>query len=185
LAVESVLFKPPRFCGIQNLGLESSAICEDYYSAFWGRYYMLKSRILILGLSLASACATAPAATVHAEGEHAKPAQVSEVERRADAKQTLSANPDTVAVYAKGMCCPSCAIGIRVKLSSLVFVDSERFDGGIKLNAKTQLVTVAIRPGQAVNRQALSLMVRRAGFDPVDYFWLENGELKGEPLSRN
>jgi hypothetical protein len=146
---------------------------------------MLKTRIMVLFLAVVSACATAPAGTVQAQAKHAEAAKVSAAERRADAEQMLGTNPNTVAVYAKGMCCPSCAIGIRVKLSSLAFVDSQRFDGGIKLNAKTQLVVVAVRPDTVVDRQGLSLMVRRAGFDPVDYFWLENGELRDESLSEN
>jgi hypothetical protein len=68
-------------------------------------------------------------------------------------------------------------------MSDLACVDNKRLNGGIKLNAKTQLVTVAIRDGKGVDREALSLAVRSAGFDPVALFWLKDGAIQREALA--
>ena len=50
-------------------------------------------------------------------------------------------------LYVKGMTCPSCAIGIRVKLSKLDFVDGSRFKRGIEMDCNNQLLTVALKDG--------------------------------------
>ena len=73
--------------------------------------------------------------------------EISAIEREA-AAQIAVKSPDTVALYAKGLCCASCAIGIRKKVSVLSFVDTTRFNQGIELDPKTQLVRIAIKPGQ-------------------------------------
>ena len=137
----------------------------------------LKSTVFAFSF-FALSCASAPTSST-------KPAvsQTSSAERLANAKETLKANPNSVAIYARGIVCPSCAIGIRVKMSDLACVDNKRLNGGIKLNAKTQLVTVAIRDGKGVDRDALSLAVRRAGFDPVALFWLNDTVIQREPLA--
>jgi hypothetical protein len=128
---------------------------------------------------LSSALLFAGCATV-SSSDNAGPeaSAVSATERRADAQQTLAANLNTVAVYARGIVCPSCAIGIRVKLSSLDWVDRTRLNGGVKLNAKTQIVTIAIAEGKSVNRDTLTQAVRSAGFDPIELFWLHDGKLE-------
>ena len=50
------------------------------------------------------------------------------------------------------------------------------------LDAKTQLVTVAVKQGQAVNQPALSRAIDDAGYDPIHLYTLENGELQTMPI---
>jgi len=65
------------------------------------------------------------------------------------AKAKLESGPDMVTIYAKGLCCPSCAIGIRKKVGKLDFVDTKRLKKGVELDAKMQLATVALKKGQS------------------------------------
>ena len=67
-------------------------------------------------------------------------------------------------------------------LSKLEFVDDARFRKGIELDAKTQLVTVAIKKGKEVDKSALSRAVDDAGYDPIHLYTLENGKLRTQPI---
>ena len=97
---------------------------------------------------------------------------------RADvALKTLKANPGTVIVFAKGLCCPSCAVGVRTKVKPLAFVDSSRLEDGVTLDAKHQLATIAVKKGKAVSPKALGAAVDSAGYDPVRLYTLRRGKL--------
>ena len=67
-------------------------------------------------------------------------------------------------------------------LSKLEFVDTERFKKGVVLDARTQLVTVAVKEGQTVNKSTLSRAIDDAGYDPIHLYLLENGELQTVPI---
>ncbi len=99
------------------------------------------------------------------------------------AKEKLIKEPGSVVLYAKGLCCPSCAIGVRKKVSKLDFVDRSRFKQGVKLDTKTQLVTVAIAEAKKADFNALSLAIEDAGYDPVRSYSLEDGGLLITPLA--
>ena len=103
--------------------------------------------------------------------------EISAIEREA-AAQIAVKSPDTVALYAKGLCCASCAIGIRKKVSILSFVDTTRFNQGIELDPKTQLVRIAIKPGQKEDVKALQTAILDAGYDAVQLFKLTQGKLQ-------
>lgn len=102
--------------------------------------------------------------------------------RNAAAKAKLEAEPSSVSLYAKGLCCPSCAIGVRKQVSKLDFVDKGRFTKGVELDAKVQLVTVALKEGEAPDLAALAKAVDDAGYDPVHLYRLNGGALKTSPL---
>ena len=97
--------------------------------------------------------------------------------RNKAALETLKANPNVVMLYAKGLCCMSCAIGVRKKVGPLDFVDKARFNQGIQLDPKTQLVTVAVTPGKHVSAMALRHALDSAGYDPVHMYRLKGGKL--------
>lgn len=102
--------------------------------------------------------------------------------REAAALEKLKDSPNTVAINAKGLCCPSCAIGIRKKVSKLDFVDKLRFNMGVELDAKVQLASVAIAPGKKADILALTKAVDDAGYLPHKLYKMENGQLKSTPL---
>jgi len=90
----------------------------------------------------------------------------------------LKASPNTVAAYAKGLCCPSCGIGIRKKISKLSFVDKSRFNKGVELDASTQIVSIAVKRGERANAQEVAKSIQKAGYDPVHFYQVDNGKLK-------
>ena len=75
--------------------------------------------------------------------------------RLAAAKKLLSESSQISLVYVKGLVCPSCAIGIRKNLSKMEGVDKKRFRDGIDMNPETQLVTIALKKGEAAPQRQL------------------------------
>ena len=113
----------------------------------------------------------------------AEPVEASEENRRAAAKQTLQAQPAAALLYVKGLCCASCAIGIRKKVAKLDFVDKKRFKKGVELDAKTQLVTVGLLKGKKVDKKALAKAIEDAGYDPVRLYALTDGQVTADPFA--
>lgn len=85
-------------------------------------------------------------------------------------------------IYVKGLCCPSCALGVRSKLSKLKFVDKKRFKKGINMDAKTQLVTVALKEGQTIDPSQVEKGIDAAGYVAIEWYTLEDANLKANPF---
>lgn len=108
--------------------------------------------------------------------------EATEEVRLVAAKKKLEKEPNTVVLYAKGLCCPSCGIGVRKRISKLDFVDLSRFNKGVDLDTKMQLVTVGVADGKKADLKPLSQAVWSAGYDPVRIYTLMNGKLLSETL---
>ena len=135
----------------------------------------------ILLTSGALACATAaPQAKGLTKEERA--AKVTDEQRLKSVQEELISNPKAIAFFAKGMCCQSCAIGVRVHVASMNFVDTQRFNKGVKLNALTQVVTVAIKGDAKVHPNAIKVAVQRAGYDPIEMYRLVDGQIERQAL---
>ena len=137
------------------------------------------------------ACTTASAQTTNSPlmtmdpkvmTKEERAAQVTDEQRLKNVKEELKANPKSVAFFAKGMCCQSCAIGVRVHVASMNFVDKSRFNNGVKLNALTQVVTVAVKDEAKVHPHALKVAVQRAGYEPVEMYQLVSGKVERQSL---
>ena len=90
--------------------------------------------------------ATAIVALLMAGNAQAQPIpEAPESTRKAAALDILKKTPDAVLVYAQGLCCQSCGIGVRKKVGKLDFVDVFRFNTGVELHVQTQLATIAIK----------------------------------------
>ena len=127
-------------------------------------------RILILTMALLSLFSLS-----HADTEkHFQ--EISGKDRGRAALTALKSNPNTVQVYARGLVCESCAIGIRKKLQKLKFVDNDKPDKGIVLDVKRQLVSVFLKEGKRVDSSAIIKAVKGAGYDPVTLYELEGGK---------
>ncbi len=90
----------------------------------------------------------------------------------------LKEQKDISLAYIKGLVCPSCALGIRIKVGKLPFVDTTRYKRGVDMDAKTQLLTVALLPGIKADDQSLSQAIIAAGYDPVERYTMQEGKLK-------
>ena len=86
------------------------------------------------------------------------------------ASEVLNDRPTVVLLYARGLCCPSCAIGVRKTVSRLSFVDRDKPNDGVELDPKHQLVEVSVKKGQSAVASDLWQAIMDAGYDPVTIF---------------
>ena len=99
------------------------------------------------------------------------------------AKAKLKERKNISLLYVKGMVCPSCAIGIRVKVGKLPFVDVTRYKRGVDMDIKSQLLTVALLPDVKTDRRSINKAVSNAGYDAVEWYSMEGGKLKAHPFA--
>ncbi len=97
--------------------------------------------------------------------------------RKSAAVEILKKTPDAVLIYAKGLCCQSCGIGVRKKVGKLDFVDVFRFNTGVELHPQTQLATIAIKKGKKAKGKSLGSAIDAAGYEPVNLYQLKKGKL--------
>ena len=98
-------------------------------------------------------------------------------------KAKLKERKNISLVYVKGLVCPSCAIGIRVKVSKLPFVDATRYKRGVDIDVKSQLLTVALLPGIKTDTRSIDKAVTNAGYEVVEWYSMEGGKLKAHPFA--
>ena len=103
--------------------------------------------------------------------------------RDAAAIKLLKERKDVALMYVKGLVCPSCAIGIRVKVGKLPFVDSTRYKRGLDMDTKTQLLTVALLPGVKADAKQLVKAITGAGYDPIEWYSLASEKLESHPFA--
>ena len=128
--------------------------------------------------------ATAAVALLLAGTAQAQPIpEAPESARKAAALDILKKTPDAVLVYAQGLCCQSCGIGVRKKVGKLDFVDVFRFNTGVELHVQTQLATIAIKKGKKAQAKALSQAIDDAGYAPVNLYTLKRGKLVVESIA--
>lgn len=136
----------------------------------------------ILSKLLLSAAFLLAANVSFALGEQAK--EISIEERLAFVEETLPEQENTVMLFAKGLTCPSCAIGIRKKTSQLDFVDRERFNKGVDLNVEHQIASIALKAKAQLNTEALRQAIIDAGYDPVTLFVYRDKKVQAESLTK-
>ena len=111
----------------------------------------------------------------------AAPKKYPEVKQEVRAKAAsavLQKEQGIALLYVKGLCCPSCAIGVRAKLSRLKFVDKKRFNKGIDMDAKHQLVTIALKKDQSIDPAKVEKGIDDAGDVAVEWYTVETTGLK-------
>ena len=108
--------------------------------------------------------------------------EVNQAIRSKAATAVLQKEQGIALLYVKGLCCPSCAIGVRAKLSRLKFVDKKRFKKGIDMDAETQLVTVALKKDQTIDPAQVEKGIDDAGYVAVEWYTIEDTALKAHPF---
>jgi len=118
-----------------------------------------------------------------ADGKHH--VEINDKARDAFATKTLKKQNQTVVIYARGLICESCAIGIRKKLQRLKFVDTRKPKKGILMDPKTQLVTISLNGQKPVDPAAISKAIKGAGYDPVSLYQVHpNKGVRKTPLPK-
>jgi len=108
--------------------------------------------------------------------------EITEKDRDLSALTALKTFPNTVQIYAKGLVCESCGIGVRKKLQKLKFVDTSKPQKGIVMNVKSQLVSVTLKAGIPIDKEAIKKAIKGAGYDPIKLYEFEGKKLKSSSL---
>ena len=69
-----------------------------------------------------------------------------------------------------------------MKLSKLDFVDRKRYKRGVEMDVNNQLLTVALKKGQAVNYPLMGKEIDKAGYLAMEWFLLNQGKLMSRPF---
>jgi hypothetical protein len=121
-------------------------------------------------------------APLHAQ----RPQPLVSPEIRLEAAQSYLQNQTTqIGVYAKGLVCTSCGIGLRVHLSKLDSIDKKQFKKGVLLDASKQLLILALKPDTAPEIGAIRQAIVDAGYDPSQYFLWKDGEVEVHSFSED
>ena len=71
-----------------------------------------------------------------------------------------------------------------MKLSKLKFVNTKRYRRGVEMDIKTQLLTLALKPGQKPDSNLIAKSVVDAGYVPVEWYTMESGKIKAHPYPK-
>ena len=71
-----------------------------------------------------------------------------------------------------------------MKLKRLKFVDTKRYKSGLDMDVKTQLLTLALKPGQKPDDKLIAKSVWDAGYIPVEIYSLRKGKLEVRPFPK-
>lgn len=114
--------------------------------------------------------------SIHASGIHF--AEASEKHRLQAVETAFKKHKNIAIVYSQGLVCPSCAIGIKIKLRKLPFTDLKSLKKGVLLDAKHQLAILAIKEGAIVDHNALAKAIDAAGYTPKKVYLYDKGQIK-------
>ena len=80
-------------------------------------------------------------------------------------------------INVNGIVCEFCSIGVTKKVSKLSFIDKSKYNKGVKVQIKNQMVTIAVKDDALLDKDALYAAIESGGYNPVEIFELtENGE---------
>ncbi|MGB0344523.1 MAG: hypothetical protein ACPGGJ_03925 [Coraliomargarita sp.] len=107
-------------------------------------------------------------------------------ETRLEAAQSYLQNQtNQIGIYAKGLVCSSCGIGLRVHLSKLDSIDKKQFKKGVFLDASKQLLILALKPGAQADIGGIRQAIVDAGYDPSQYFLWKDGKVEAHPFAED
>lgn len=80
-------------------------------------------------------------------------------------------------INVNGIVCEFCSLGVAKKISRLPFIDRSKYDKGVIVKIKDQLVTIAVKDDAQLDRAALFAAIEAGGYDPVAIWRIDaNGE---------
>ena len=122
-------------------------------------------------------------APIYTEAKSGGP-EASPKSRLESATKYLTDQPNLIAVYAKGLVCSSCAIGLRIHIKKLASVDQERFSKGVELDPERQLVVVAFKVGVVPEIDRIREAIFDAGYDPEHYFTWDGETVRKQTFTK-
>ena len=85
---------------------------------------------------------------------------------------TTSALAQDYVINVNGIVCGFCSLGVRKKVSKLPFIDQTRYNKGVKVEVENQMVTIAVKDGATLDRDALFAAIESGGYNPVKVYEL-------------
>lgn len=87
----------------------------------------------------------------------------------------LSSTPALAQDYVinvNGIVCEFCSLGVTKKIAKLPFIDSTKYDKGVKVEIESQMVTIAVSDDSELDKDALFAAIESGGYNPVEIFEL-------------
>lgn len=85
-------------------------------------------------------------------------------------------------VNVHGIVCSFCTIGVAKKVSKLPFIDTTKYKTGVKVDIENQMVRVAVKEGETLDKNALYKAIESGGYNPIKLWSVDNnGELVEVP----
>jgi len=79
----------------------------------------------------------------------------------------IEVNENEVVITVNGIVCSFCSQGVSKKLSKLSFIDTSRYNKGVKVEIENQKVTIAIEPGSEFDMKEVFKSIKSGGYEPV------------------
>ena len=95
---------------------------------------------------------------------------VNEEVRLKAAREYLAGQPNQIAIFTKGLVCSSCGIGLRIHLARIKNIDQQQLDDGILIDAKKQLIVIALKAGTSPDFAKITKAIYKAGYEPRHFY---------------
>lgn len=85
---------------------------------------------------------------------------------------TTPAWAEDYVINVNGIVCEFCSFGVAKKVSKLSFIDQSKYNNGVKVEVEDQMVTIAVKADQSINKDALFGAIESGGYNPVEIWRL-------------
>ncbi len=75
-------------------------------------------------------------------------------------------------IEVNGIVCEFCSLGVTKKIAKLPFIDRSKYTDGVDVEIEHQRVTIAVKDGATLDRDALFKAIESGGYNPVEIFTL-------------
>jgi len=93
---------------------------------------------------------------------------------------STSAMAQDYVIKVNGIVCDFCTLGVTKKVTKLPFIDRSKYDKGVKVEIESQKVTIAVKDGMALDKDALFAAIESGGYNPVEIWQLTDD---GKPIA--
>lgn len=75
-------------------------------------------------------------------------------------------------INVNGIVCEFCSLGVTKKVAKLPFIDRTQYNKGVYVEIENQMVTIAVKEGETLDKAALFAAIESGGYKPVEIFTL-------------
>jgi hypothetical protein len=75
-------------------------------------------------------------------------------------------------INVNGIVCEFCSLGVTKKVAKLPFIDRSKYNKGVHVEIENQMVTIAVKDGIELDKDALFAAIESGGYSPVEIFEL-------------